>query len=166
MSTTDDRRRPGPPARLRGLPSRLLTQAAMHADRLTTEGLAREEAHKWHYAVLASLEEFGPASQAGLSRRTGIYRSDLVAVINELAGRGLVERAPDPVDRRRNVITMTDGGRAQLGKLDELIATLQADLLEPLSEPEREQFVGLLERLNDHHGKERQLWVDGSQAST
>src|SRR6266511_3911047 len=65
------------PARLRRLPSRLLTQTAMHADRLVNEGLARADDRKWHYAVLAALQEFGPASQAALSRRTGIYRSDL-----------------------------------------------------------------------------------------
>ncbi|MFI0447293.1 MarR family winged helix-turn-helix transcriptional regulator [Actinomadura sp. 6N118] len=154
------------PARLRGLPSRLLTQAAMHADRLTADGLAREDAHKWHYAVLASLQEFGSASQADLSRRTGIYRSDLVAVINELAGRGLVERAPDPEDRRRNVITMTGEGGAHLRKLDGLIATLQDELLEPFSEMEREQLIRLLERLNDHHAKDRQPQVDDRGAST
>src|SRR6266540_2768792 len=73
----------------------------MHAERVVDDGLARADDRKWHYAVLAALQEFGPASQAALSRRTGIYRSDLVAVINELAGRGLIERAPDPADRRR-----------------------------------------------------------------
>jgi MarR family transcriptional regulator, lower aerobic nicotinate degradation pathway regulator len=140
------------PARLRSLPSRLLTQTAMHADRLATQGLAGAGARKWHYAVLASLQEFGPASQAALSRRTGIYRSDLVAVINELAGRGLVGRAPDPADRRRNVITMTPHGRRHLRRLDKLIAAIQEDLLAPLTQPERDQLVRLLTRLLDHHG--------------
>src|SRR6266545_2116504 len=61
--TRDDR---ATPARLRRLPSRLLTQTAMHADRLVNEGLARADDRKWHYAVLAALQEFGPASQAPL----------------------------------------------------------------------------------------------------
>src|SRR6266536_1787407 len=95
--TRDDR---ATPARLRRLPSRLLTQTAMHADRLVNEGMARADDRKWHHAVLAALQEFGPASQAALSRRTGIYRSALVAVINELAGRGLIERATDPARTR------------------------------------------------------------------
>jgi MarR family transcriptional regulator, lower aerobic nicotinate degradation pathway regulator len=140
------------PARLRSLPSRLLTQTAMHADRLVTQGLAGADARKWHYAVLASLQEFGPASQAALSRRTDIYRSDLVAVINELAGRGFVGRAPDPADRRRNVITMTPHGRRHLRRLDKLVATIQDELLAPLTQPERDQLVRLLTRLLDHHG--------------
>jgi DNA-binding MarR family transcriptional regulator len=99
------------------------------------------------------LQEFGPASQAALSRRTGIYRSDLVAVINELAGRGLIQRAPDPADRRRNVITMTPHGRRHLRQLDKLVATIQDDLLAPLTQPERDQLVRLLARLLDHHAK-------------
>jgi MarR family transcriptional regulator, lower aerobic nicotinate degradation pathway regulator len=92
-----------------------------------------------------------PGESGGLGRRTGIYRSDLVAVINELASRGLVERAPDPADRRRNVITMTPHGRRHLRQLDRLVATIQDELLAPLTQPERDQLVGLLTRLLDHH---------------
>ena len=147
--TGDDRTTP---ARLRSLPSRLLTQTAMHADRLVGSGLAGANARKWHYAVLASLQEFGPASQAALSRRTDIYRSDLVAVINELAARGFVGRSPDPTDRRRNVITMTPQGRRHLRRLDKLVATIQDELLAPLTQPERDQLVRLLTRLLDHYG--------------
>jgi DNA-binding MarR family transcriptional regulator len=58
-----------------------------------------------------TLEELGPASQAALGRRSGIHLSDMVAAINELADRGLVERAPDPADRRRNIISLTAGTR-------------------------------------------------------
>jgi MarR family transcriptional regulator, lower aerobic nicotinate degradation pathway regulator len=141
------------PARLRHLPSRLLTQTAIHADRLVNHGLARVDARKWHYAVLAALQEFGPASQAALSRRTGIHGSDLVGVINELAGRGLIQRVPDPADRRRNVITITAGGRDHLRQLDKLVASIQEDLLAPLTQPERDQLIRLLARLLDHHAR-------------
>ncbi|MGE5287840.1 MAG: MarR family winged helix-turn-helix transcriptional regulator [Micromonosporaceae bacterium] len=141
------------PARLRSMPSRLLSLTAMHADRLVSRGLAGADARKWHYAVLASLREFGPASQAVLSRRTGIYRSDLVAVINELADREFIERAPDPGDRRRNIITMTPKGSRQVGRLDRLLATVQDELLAPLTPPERDQLTRLLTRLLDHHAQ-------------
>jgi DNA-binding MarR family transcriptional regulator len=141
------------PARLRSLPSRLLTQTAMHADRLVSEGLAGADARRSHYAVLVTLQDFGPASQATLSRRTGIYRSDLVAVINELADRDLVQRAPDPADRRRNVITVTPQGRRHLRRLDKLVATLQDELLAPLTQPERAQLTRLLTRLLDYHAQ-------------
>ncbi|HEY0814689.1 MAG TPA: MarR family transcriptional regulator [Pseudonocardia sp.] len=152
-ATVDGREPDETPARLRSMPSRLLMHTAMHADRLVTEGLAGVDARRWHFAALVALREYGPASQSTLSRRTGIYRSDLVAVINELAERGYVERAPDPVDRRRNVITLTPQGCRRLRHLDELVTGIQDDLLAPLSEPERDQLVRLLTRLLDHHAQ-------------
>lgn len=141
---TDERQTP---ARLRALPSRLLALTAARADRLVSAGLAGEDARKWHYAVLVSLDESGPTSQAGLSRRTAIYRSDLVAVINELAERGHVQRTPDPEDRRRNVVTLTARGREHLERLDRILAEVQDELLEPLSRAERALLTGLLERM-------------------
>ncbi|MDV5143391.1 MarR family transcriptional regulator [Streptomyces sp. SBC-4] len=139
------------PDRLRRRASRLLSQLNTRSDRLITEGLARADAGKWHYAVLASLQEHGPASQAELSRRSGIYRSDMVGLLNELAERDLVERAPDPDDRRRNIITISTRGRRHLRRLDKVLDDLHDELLAPLSPAERDQFVQLLTRLLDHH---------------
>nr|WP_128984461.1 MarR family transcriptional regulator [Streptomyces roseicoloratus] len=144
MDEVDEQQTPG---RLRGLPSRLLAMTSARADRMVSERLAAEDARKWHYAVLVSLDEFGPTSQAGLSRRTGIYRSDLVSVINELERRGQVARTPDPDDRRRNVVTLTPQGRSQLERLDEVLAEAQEELMAPLSVAERALLVGLLERM-------------------
>ncbi|PCG83784.1 MarR family transcriptional regulator [Streptomyces sp. WZ.A104] len=142
---------PGVSDRLSRRASRLLSQLTVRSDRLISEGLARSDARKWHYAVLASLQDHGPASQAALSGRTGIYRSDMVAVLNELAERHLVERAPDPDDRRRNVITISTRGRRHLCRLDEVLDDLHDELLAPLGPAERDQFVRLLTRLLDHH---------------
>jgi len=142
---------PTTPSRLRRIPSRLLAMAAAHADRLVTAGLADVDAHKWHYAVLAALHDDGPASQAELSRRTGIYRSDMVAVLNELEERGLLRRAPDPTDRRRNVISITRHGNKKLARLDTLVTSLQESLLAPLSNADRKQLVDLLSQLIAYH---------------
>jgi MarR family transcriptional regulator, lower aerobic nicotinate degradation pathway regulator len=139
------------PDRLRRRASRLLSHLSVQSDRLITEGLAKADARRWHYAVLASLQEYGPASQATLSRRTGIYRSDMVGVLNELAERALVERAPDPDDRRRNVITITAQGRRHLRRLDKVFDDLHEELLAPLLPAERDEFVRLLTRLLEHH---------------
>src|ERR1700729_780692 len=141
------------PERLRALPSRLLNLAAGYAQRLAGERLATLDARKWHYATLAALEEFGPDSQSGLSDRTGIYRSDLVATINDLTARGFVVRAPDPADRRRNAITLTDQGRRQLKRLDALIADGEAEFLAPLAEADRAELVRILTLLVRHHSK-------------
>lgn len=140
-----------PSPRLRALPSRLLSQAAIHGDRLVSDGLARVGARKWHYAVLATLADSGSSSQAELSRRTGIYRSDMVAVLNELEHDGYAERVPDPADHRRNIITLTESGIARLHELDALLNGLQDELLTPLTAAQRRQLTALLTRLVDHH---------------
>jgi DNA-binding MarR family transcriptional regulator len=64
--------------------------------------------------LLVVLEKFGPASQARLGGRAGVDRSDVVAALNDLAARGMIERKPDPADRSRNIVTITPAGRAHL----------------------------------------------------
>jgi DNA-binding MarR family transcriptional regulator len=133
------------------MPSWLMTRAAARAHRLVSEGMASAGARGYHYRLLAALAESGPASQADLGRRSGIDRSDVVAAVNELGEAGFVERATDPVDRRRNVVTMTPAGVRQLGRLDGVLAEIQDELLAPLSAGERDQLMRLLSRILDHH---------------
>jgi MarR family transcriptional regulator, lower aerobic nicotinate degradation pathway regulator len=141
------------PERLRVRPSRLLSLAAGQAQRQVGERLATLGSRKWHYATLAALEEFGPDSQSGLSDRTGIYRSDLVATINELTARGLVVRAPDPADGRRNAISITDEGRRHLKQLDALIADGEAEFFAPLSEADQAELTRILQLIVGHHSR-------------
>jgi DNA-binding MarR family transcriptional regulator len=122
----------------------------MHSHRLLAGEFGAAGVRGYHYRLLAALEEFGPASQATLGRRTSVDRSDVVAALNELADRGLVERSPDPDDRRRNVITITAAGRKELKALDKVLDGMQEKLLAPLSAPERKKLVELLTRLVEH----------------
>jgi DNA-binding MarR family transcriptional regulator len=149
MTTADD----AMPSRLNKLPSWLLSQTSIHSHRLLSDGLATVGSIGYHYRLLAALEEFGPASQATLGRRTGIDRSDVVAALNDLVARGLVERSPDPADRRRNIITITPAGTERLQLLDGVLAGVQDKLLAPLSLAERDQLTRLLARILEHHTK-------------
>ena len=141
------------PARWESLPSWLLTQTANHAHRLVADGFSSVRARGYHYRLLATLEDFGPASQAALGRRSGIHLSDMVATINELADRGLVERAPDPSDGRRNIISLTAAGKRQLRRLDKRLAESQDELLGPLSPEDRRRLTDLLSKLSNHHNR-------------
>lgn len=140
-------------ARWAGMPTWLLGQTAQHAGRLVVDGFSSAGARGYHYRVLATLEDFGPASQATLGRRSGIHLSDMVATVNELAELGFVERAADPSDRRRNVISLTAAGKRQLRRLENRLAASQDELLAPLSPEERASLTGLLATLLDHHNQ-------------
>lgn len=141
----------GPPQRLRTLPSRLTNQAALIANRIVDQALAPAEVRRYHYSLLAALEEYGSASQAALGRRTGIDRSDVVATVNDLAERHFLRRAPDPEDRRRNIISITPAGQRQLAHLDGLLAVAQDAFLAPLPAADRRKVIDLLSRIVDHH---------------
>ena len=139
------------PAVLRQLPSWLLTQSAMQAHRIITEAFTAGDARGYHFRLLATLVEFGPASQASLGRRTGIDRSDVVAAINELSTAGHVERSPDPTDARRNIITLTPTGHTQYQTLLALVTEAQTTLFAPLTPTERTTLTRLLTKVLDHH---------------
>jgi len=137
----------------RRMPSWLLSQTAAHGSRLVAEGFAAAGARGYHYRLLSTLADYGSASQAQLGRRSGIHLSDMVAAINELSDRGLVQRTPDPTDRRRNVISLTAAGREHLGRLQAHLAQTQSALLAPLSPAEQDQLTGLLAKLLDYHDR-------------
>ncbi|WP_431957939.1 MarR family winged helix-turn-helix transcriptional regulator [Nocardia lijiangensis] len=143
----------GVAGRLRALPTRLINQVALVADRASERAMEDTGSRRHHYALLVTLREFGPASQADLGRRTRIDRSDIVAALNDLADRGFVERSPDPGDRRRNIVTLTRPGARHLDDLDARIDTAQDELLAALSAAERLQLVGLLTRILDDHSR-------------
>ncbi|MBQ0905920.1 MarR family transcriptional regulator, partial [Micromonospora sp. U21] len=68
--------------------------------------------------------------------------------------RGLVVRAPDPADRRRNVISLTASGADEARRMAETVDRVQQDLLAPLSAAERDQLTRLLTRLLEHHSRD------------
>jgi DNA-binding MarR family transcriptional regulator len=137
------------PARLRALPSWSINQVAIAANRLTDRALAETGSRRYHFAMLAALDEFGPSSQADLGRRTGIDRSDVVAAINAMVERGFVQRSPDPSNGRRNIVTITAAGKDHLENLSALIGDAQAELLRALSATESKTMAKLLSRILD-----------------
>jgi DNA-binding MarR family transcriptional regulator len=138
------------PARVARQMSRLLGMTASRARRVAADALGAVGAHKDHFVVLAALAEFGPSSQAALSRRTWVFRSDLVAVLNDLADGGWIRRAPDPDDKRRNVITITAAGERRLDELDRVLHGVNEKVMQPLDDAERAQLFALLGRVNAH----------------
>lgn len=135
------------PARVAGLATWRISRLHARAHRLLADRLAAEGYRGLHYRLLAALAESGEASQIALGQRTGLDRSDVTVAIDQLAGLGLVVRSPDPADRRRNIITLTPEGVAQLAALDRIVSGVQDELLAPLPAHDRAQFDRLLDAL-------------------
>jgi DNA-binding MarR family transcriptional regulator len=125
----------------------LLSRANARAQSIRIEAFAAAGSTGYLSRLLASLADEGPASQADLSRRTGIDPSDIVAAINDLEFGKLVTRRRDPRDARRHVIELTRAGRVELARLDVVVAAIQDRFLAPLSEAERRQLSRILTKL-------------------
>ncbi|GLZ79521.1 hypothetical protein Afil01_43280 [Actinorhabdospora filicis] len=151
MDPADD----APPAILRRTPSWLMNQLAAHAQRMVGERLESLGVRRHHYSALSALAEFGPMSQADLGRHTHLDRSDVTAVTSELEEKGLITRTPDPADRRRNVVSVTEDGLAFRERLAKLVSEAQDELLAPLNEGERERFTASLVQMVGHHAKRK-----------
>lgn len=139
------------PSALTQLPSWLLTQSAAQAQRIVNDTFAAAGARAYHFRLLATLVEFGPASQAALGRRSCIDRSDVVAALNELEADRYVERTPDPDDGRRNIITITTTGRRHYKRLTTVVGKAQDEIFAPLSATDRTRLTAILGKLLTHH---------------
>ena len=144
------------PALLMTKPTWLISQVSAHAHAVMAGRLGSVHARGYHFRVLAALAEFGPASQASLGRRADMDRSDVTAAVGELAAAGLVRRAADAGDRRRNIVTITDPGLVRLRELDNILAAVQDEVLAPLSADERSVLTGLLTRVLERRRAETQ----------
>jgi MarR family transcriptional regulator, lower aerobic nicotinate degradation pathway regulator len=133
--------------RVAGRPTWLLGRANARSQALLADAFARSGMRGYHFRLLAALEEHGPASQADVSRTTGIDTSDVVAAVNDLVAKGYVRRQPDKGDRRRNVVSITKPGLAALDATGRLVDGVQDAVLEPLTQNERTTFLRLLAKL-------------------
>jgi DNA-binding MarR family transcriptional regulator len=68
-------------------------------------------------------------------------------LIDELEGAGLVERRPDPADRRQRQILLTDPGRTALKEFGSRLADAEQRLLSALTPEEATIFRQLLDRV-------------------
>jgi DNA-binding MarR family transcriptional regulator len=85
--------------------------------------------------------------QMGLGNELGIQRANLVPLINELAGRDLVERRPAPRDRRATALFLTPAGETLLGQADALVREHEERMLSALSRAERNKLLELLAKI-------------------
>ncbi len=99
------------------------------------------------FAALVKLDDLGEVSQNELGRRTAMDAATMQGVIKRLLARGLIDRKPDPEDRRRVVLSLTADGRALIAAVMPNGRAITDETLAGLSDVERRSFLSLLKRL-------------------
>ena len=92
-----------------------------------------------HLAVLGRLDREGPQSIGDLARAERVRPQSMAQTVGDLEGEALVARTPDPADRRRAIVALTDQGLAALSEQRrQREGWLARAIEEDLSERERE----------------------------
>ncbi|MGV9252662.1 MarR family winged helix-turn-helix transcriptional regulator [Streptomyces sp. NPDC003697] len=99
-------------------------------------------------ARLLSLLSLEPLPMRRLAQRLKCEPSNVTGIVDRLESRGLVERRPDPADRRVKVAAATEEGRRVARELREGLRFAREPLA-GLSDEERQALRGLLRRMLD-----------------
>ncbi|MFK4084109.1 MarR family winged helix-turn-helix transcriptional regulator [Kribbella sp. NPDC020789] len=102
----------------------------------------------WEYAALAELTDQGAVAQHVLASGLGIDASDMVRLMDDLIGKGLVARDRDPADRRRYRIDLTAKGRRATKTARAVIQEVEQTTLQPLSAAERATLLELVAKVH------------------
>ena len=126
----------------------LLARVSGEVVRATNAALAEDGLRVRQYAVLLlACDSRRGVSQRAMARVLGLDPSQVVALVDELAQAGLVERQPAPTDRRAKLVTATDAGCRVRERAAARAAEAVQDALRPLSDDEQEVLRALLSRV-------------------
>ena len=111
----------------------LMKHAHQRLTDLTGSALAPFGISGRELAVLIAIDDRAPLSQQEVARRLGVDRTTMVALIDDLENKSLVQRRQDPGDRRKNVVILTNAGRVTLRRASAVTEEAERRFLAPLS---------------------------------
>jgi DNA-binding MarR family transcriptional regulator len=130
----------------------LLAQVGAHAASKFAGRLAALQLAPPHAGIMRILGAQPAITQQALASALGMQPSRLVALVDELETRGLVERRENPEDRRSYALHLTEKGRAALEAVGRVGCEHRQALLAALTEDEQRQLGWLLRRIADEQG--------------
>jgi DNA-binding MarR family transcriptional regulator len=139
----------------KGQPAFLLAQLGAHAASQFAERLNALELSPADAGILRLLRTAAGISQQELSATLRIHPSRLVAILDNLEKRQLVERKPNPGDRRLYSLHLTRDGGEALQRIGKIAREQQDALLSALNAEERSNLTEMLHRIADQQGLAR-----------
>ncbi|UPK74342.1 MarR family transcriptional regulator [Nocardioidaceae bacterium SCSIO 66511] len=127
-----------------------VSRLARHLDLARRAAFADSKLESWEFDVLSSLRRSGEPYQLSpgrLLRETLVTSGTMTNRIDRLAKRGLVERLPDPADRRGVQVRLTPDGRKRVDAALEELLRRERELLSALPAKDSRQLAALLRTL-------------------
>lgn len=115
----------------------------------TRQALAPFDLSPAQSRALGTLMRRGSMRPGTLAEMLGIAPRSATEVVDALESRGLVERTPDPSDRRATLVVPTDEGREVMFKIREARMAESDELFARLSATDRAELTRILLALDD-----------------
>ncbi len=100
--------------------------------------------------ALVRLEKNEGVSQARLAELAEVDAMTMVRILDRMEADGLLERRPDPEDRRARCLYLTAKAKPLLAQIWRLSDTTREEVFAGIGKNERDVFMSVLERLHDN----------------
>lgn len=127
----------------------LLSQVGIHAARQFAERIAEVGLQPPLFRVLNLVDAAEGRSQQAIGEAIEVPPSRMVALVDELEQRGLVERRPNPDDRRVRALYLTAEGRKTLARGREIARAHEEALTQGMAAVDRKRLTQLLQKIVD-----------------
>lgn len=119
-----------------------------HFELLNRRTVAHMKLDRAEYLLLRALDESGAMNINALASLLGLDPSTAGRQVSALQRAGLVRRAPDPTDRRCNVVTPTTEGLDRMREVRKQRTEVAAELLADWSDEDLRTFDTILGKYN------------------
>jgi DNA-binding MarR family transcriptional regulator len=107
------------------------------------------------FDLMAQLERHPDGLRMGeLSKRMMVTGGNITGITDQLEQEKLVERMPDPKDRRVYTVKLTEAGRRAFARMAQVHEGWIAELLQDMTPDDKAQLIGLLSQMKQHLNKE------------
>jgi DNA-binding MarR family transcriptional regulator len=115
------------------------------------------------WRIIGVLAAEGEVAGPRICNMTGADKAAVSRALKQLQQRKLVRIRRDPSHVRRQFVSLTSAGEALYGRMAPIVLERQKQLLQALTEGERETLIGLLLKLRDQVPRVNR-WNPGTEA--
>ena len=130
----------------------LLSQVGIHASQRFARRIAEIDLQPPQFRVMNMVDAVEGRSQQAIAETIGAPPSRMVAIVDELEARRLIERRPHPGDRRVHALYLTAAGRRLLARGRRIALEHEEELMKGLSAADRRRLVALLQKVVEEQG--------------